>query len=135
MIGRRLRPELRERAERHIRRLAKRLDATVTFSTVYADRGGEPYGTCDQDTRRTNGPPIRTALDYFVHLHELGHIRTRVFSTETSEEGDAWAYAAKVADPEIMATMTKTAWDVVGGMFLSYIQYEAGRQRRRRQTR
>lgn len=135
MIGRRLSPELRMKAGAHIKQTAKRLDARVTFSIRYAEKGKhrEPYGSCDLDTRRSNGPPIRTALDYFVHLHELGHIAARTQGYGTKDEAAAWTYATAHALPEIMRTMTETAWAAVGRWFTSYMEYETTKPLNKRQ--
>lgn len=128
--GRRALPaDLRERAVDHVERLARRLGATVVFSTRASYHRDEQLDALvDYDTKRVTGPVITSAVEYFAHLHELGHLASRSKSTdEIVDEGAAWAWAAKRADPEIMARMTASSWALVGDAFTSYVKHYAGR--------
>lgn len=103
--------------------MARSYGATVNFNERNAaDQDGDPYGACDHFRRKITGPPVRTALDYIVHLHELGHIMDFGLTEGTLGEAKAWAFASAHADPEIMATMTETAWVAVGRFFTSYMR-------------
>lgn len=127
--GRRALPaDLRERAVDHVERLARRLGATVVFSSRDIYNAVQLNAVVDHDTRRVVGPAITSAVEYFVLLHELGHLASRSKSTdEIVDEGAAWAWAAKRADPEIMARMTRASWALVGDAFTSYVAHYAGR--------
>lgn len=124
MIGHKLSKQLRLRAGRHVKTLARDIDARVSFTKRMAeDEDGDPGGKSWHTDRRTIGPPIRTALDYFVHLHELGHLAARGGADRGLRgEAAAWEWARTKADPEIMATMTETAWISVGRMLTSYVR-------------
>lgn len=125
MIGRRLSPELRLKAGAHIKQIAAELGVRVHFNESYAsDPYGDPHGAYDNTSRRITGPPVRSALDYFVHLHELGHVDDLYELHSMASETRAWTFATAWADPAIMATMTETAWDAVGRFFTSYIRHE-----------
>lgn len=135
--GRRPLPaDLRERAVQHVERLARRLGATIVFSTrACYYRDDQVDAVVDYDTRRIDGPHITSALEYLAILHELGHLTTG-YTPDTPnyfgrkaivDEGAAWAWAAERADPEIMAHMPASGWALVGAAFVTYVKHYAGR--------
>jgi hypothetical protein len=128
--GRRKLPaEMRERAVDHVERLARRLGATVVFSSRAVYNVAQLNAVVDYDTRRVTGPIITSAVEYLAHLHELGHLASRSKSSdEVVDEGAAWAWAAKRADPEIMSRMTAASWALVGAAFTSYVKHYAVRE-------
>lgn len=69
-------------------------------------------------------PIIRTALDYMVAMHEIGHIvRNREDTWEVVDEAMAWAWASMHALPEIVKRVTQAQWRWIGLAFTEYLKH------------
>lgn len=134
MIGRRLSEEQRRQAAKHIKYVARQVGARVWFvqARAHCMPDDVPCGRANFKTRRVVGPPITTALDYLIHLHELGHLANPEMPYGFADEAQAWSFAVSQALPAITATMTKTAWAAIGRWLSEYMQVDAGIPLRKR---
>jgi hypothetical protein len=111
-------------------RIKLRLSAKVTAETAKAW----------PSHRVAVAPYPRTAVDYLLALHELGHIIDRralshcasaeaaakgsaaVYYNEILGEAAAWAWARKHAKPELLAKMSKKDWLRIADCWASYVE-------------
>lgn len=121
--------DLRKEAIEHVEALARRRNITVRWV-----RGTEHRAALH--SREVWSPPITTAHDYLNVLHEIGHIASpkarrkgdtiedmNTTADEVAIEGAAWAWAAGVATPEIVAKMSERDWADIGRRYLSYVRH------------
>lgn len=113
------------KASAHVLGLAKRLRVEVHW-----EPRPEQWQAHDS-TRQVWVPPPTDAHRYMVALHELGHVASRVArrwgdryeepGAQALVEGAAWAWAAMVADPDLVAEATEEEWADVARHFGTYL--------------
>jgi len=124
---------LRLAAERHINELAEQHRIYVRRSRTW------DTSEADSVTRMVQVPKqIRTGTDYMAALHEIGHLvdpiarehemrysRSKGKRNTDAEtlmvEAAAWAWAARVAKPQILKAMTKADWRRIGCCWVSWL--------------
>jgi hypothetical protein len=86
------------------------------------------------ELRQAIVPKIRSVGDYFLGLHELGHVlapEARVYDKETGvyaslvTEGAAWAWAMTHAAPEFVVMAKAEDWATVHEAIGSHFQWGA----------
>lgn len=89
-----MRATRRRRLEKHIKQLCDEHDIEFTVK--------EGRGHAKVKSRQIQIPPIQEDMDYFVALHEVGHIMGGLGGLRLDREGKAWTWALKHAlfEPE-----------------------------------
>jgi hypothetical protein len=120
-------PAQRTRAKEHIAELAAEHRVKLRWKT----RRWESQAHVE--TRQAWVPKaMRSPLDYFIALHELGHVVSPLaallhngsgasWEFEFTSEAAAWSWAYESADPELLRLMTQRDWLQVAGALMSYI--------------
>lgn len=118
----------RAAATQHLRDLAAEHDIEVSWVRGWTKAEAWPM------LRAVSIPRIRSARDYLVGLHELGHClspharglhEAGVLYDEISCEGYAWAWAATHADLALAATISAKEWTLAFKSFGSYLEWAA----------
>jgi hypothetical protein len=120
-----LNSHLREVAEAHVKKLARRHQIRVRRTKNWIN------SEADFVTRQIFCPAeFRTGLDYLIALHEIGHLMTpdaepHIFyepgiASVLRDEAAAWGWALEHADPDLIEAMTKTDWRRVGHCWISH---------------
>ena len=109
---------LQTSAEEHIDALAARHHITVRRSKEWAT------SEADFSTRQVFIPrKITRGIDYFMSLHEIGHIVDHAVHRQDSDlmvEAAASVWALNNANPLILRGFTKTDWRRVGLCWASF---------------
>lgn len=116
---------LQAEAEEHLTQLARRHKIELHWSTVHHE--------AVIFTRQAWVPPVTSALDYLIGLHEMGHIVSplarrywrRSEWSETLEdnmlcEAAAWAWALEKAKTAMTKRLTTGHWRNIAAMWSSY---------------
>jgi hypothetical protein len=123
-------PETKAKMTAHVHHCASAHGVTVHWITS-GWRNAESF----PEEMTAYCPVIRSASDYLIALHEIGHCAdptAREFNEATDIrgivlcEGAAWAYAAEVMLPSLRRHLRKADWDRVGYSFRSYIVSPGG---------
>jgi hypothetical protein len=107
--------------------------AAAHGATVKYDRDAEPRATWDRIVAgraakaSVTVPPIETPTDYYVALHELGHIANAALDSARPERGDlytearAWAWALGNA----AVSPSRRTWQTMYRYWITYVLDEA----------
>lgn len=110
----------------HVLRLARKHKIMLGWLTDWT--GAESF----PDLRYALVPEIRSAGDYLVALHELGHIVDKTARRHDDDysvrgwittEGAAWAWAAEHADPVLTGPLTEADTKVLADCWLSNMKW------------
>jgi hypothetical protein len=105
----------------HIAALAEEFGADVEFRP-----GGAQPGVSDArlwlHERRIVAPPVRTRREYFMVLHEFGHLASQPIGYALHDEAAAWLWALGTTCVEPSARV----WRMIDGVMHDYACFRLG---------